>query len=75
MGELVDYFWTCYKCKRTFNMASVCCDSNDGWYNCCPFCKSINIEQKFTVEGIDTTFETEDEALIAAIHLSDGEAV
>ena len=56
-------------------MSRVVCDSNEGWYNCCPFCRSINIEQKFTVEGIDATFETEDEAIIAAIHLSDGEAV
>ena len=77
MGELpgVDYYWTCGKCKETFDTASELCDSDSGWYNCCPFCRSVNIEQKFTVEGIDLTFETENEALIAAINLMDGEAV
>lgn len=75
MNNLVDYHWTCSKCKETFDTAGMLYDSDEGWYNCCPFCRNVNIKRGFTVEGIDLTFETETEAFIAALNLMEGEAV
>ena len=72
MPELYDYFWECKKCHHAFGTADQRCDSDEGWHNCCPYCRSANVERLFTVDGIDTVFETEKEAVAAAFDKIDG---
>ena len=64
---MVDYYWICHRCHEQFDTA-IRVDSDEGEYNACPFCRSVNVKQRWTVDGIDETFDTESEAFIVEIN-------
>lgn len=69
----VDYFWHCKRCGDNFEKISQRYDSDEGYYNCCPDCKSASVVKVWVVDGIEETFSTEREAMSAAFDLMDGE--